>query len=176
MARRKNSPESVNTKMALAERLAALRVELFGERGGGELAQMLGVPHRTWYNYERGVTIPGETLLKLINLTSVEADWLLNGDGPKFRPVRAEPKDTTSLPPIAVGTLLRTALHLLENSESTVLRRDRTSVESETAHGSPASVGMPAVPPSVQTVRPGPWSEKSPRTAEGGAPHSRREA
>jgi hypothetical protein len=34
MARRKTLPESVRAKLALAERLAALRSELFGDRGG----------------------------------------------------------------------------------------------------------------------------------------------
>ena len=35
MARRKTLPESVRAKLALAERLAALRLELFGDRARG---------------------------------------------------------------------------------------------------------------------------------------------
>src|ERR1700722_9411644 len=84
MARRKTLPESVRAKLALAERLAALRSELFGDRGGPEMARRLGIPVRTWYNYEGGVTVPAEVILKIIELTSVEAGWLLHGEEPRF--------------------------------------------------------------------------------------------
>ena len=90
MARRKTLPESVRAKLALAERLAALRSELYGDRGGPEMARRLGIPVRTWYNYEGGVTVPAEVILKIIELTSVEAVWLLHGEGPKFRNARPE--------------------------------------------------------------------------------------
>src|SRR5580693_664256 len=90
MARRKTLPESVRAKMALAERLAALRLELFGDRGGPEMARRLGIPVRTWYNYEGGVTVPAEVVLKIIELTAVEAGWLLHGEEPKFRNARPE--------------------------------------------------------------------------------------
>ena len=85
MARRKTLPESVRAKLALAERLGALRLELFGDRGGPEMARRLAIPVRTWYNYEGGVTVPAEVVLKIIELTSVEPAWLLHGKGPKFR-------------------------------------------------------------------------------------------
>ena len=70
MARRKTLPESVRAKLALAERLAALRSELYGDRGGPEMARRLGIPVRTWYNYEGGVTVPAEVILKIIELTA----------------------------------------------------------------------------------------------------------
>ena len=54
MARRKTLPESLRAKLALAERLSSLRLELFGDRGGPEMARRLGIPVRTWYNYEGG--------------------------------------------------------------------------------------------------------------------------
>ena len=85
MARRKTLPESVRAKLDLAERLALLRLELFGDRGGPEMARRLGIPVRTWYNYEGGVTVPAEVVLKIIELTAVEPGWLLSGKGPKFR-------------------------------------------------------------------------------------------
>src|SRR5262245_41689030 len=90
MARRKTLPESVRAKLALAERLGALRSELFGDRGGPEMARRLGIPVRTWYNYEGGVTVPAEVILKIIELTGVEPVWLLHGKGPKFRHARPE--------------------------------------------------------------------------------------
>jgi hypothetical protein len=116
MARRKTLPESLRAKLALAERLASLRLELFGERGGPEMARRLSIPVRTWYNYEGGVTVPAEVVLKIIELTSVEPVWLLHGKGPKFRQQpQADRQETTSGPAMTVGALLRTALQLLEN-------------------------------------------------------------
>jgi hypothetical protein len=115
MARRKTLPESVRAKLDLAERLAQLRLELFGDRGGPEMARQLGIPVRTWYNYEGGVTVPAEVVLKIIELTAVEPGWLLTGKGPRFRnPSRADRPDSASQPTMMVGALLRTALQLLE--------------------------------------------------------------
>src|SRR5437660_9241534 len=85
MARRKTLPDSVKAKFELADRLRQLRSEMFGERGGPELARRLGLPARTWYNYEAGVTVPAEVLLRFIELTGVNTRWLANGEGPKSR-------------------------------------------------------------------------------------------
>ena len=90
MARRKTLPESVRAKYNLAERLSSLRAELYGDRGGPELARQLNLPVRTWYNYESGVTVPAEVILKIIELTSVEPMWLLHGKGAKYRSPAAE--------------------------------------------------------------------------------------
>jgi hypothetical protein len=118
MARRKTLPESVRAKLALAERLAALRSELYGDRGGPEMARRLGIPVRTWYNYEGGVTVPAEVILKIIELTSVEAGWLLHGEGPKFRNARADRSSGGATSSVTIGALLRTALQLLEKGDS----------------------------------------------------------
>jgi hypothetical protein len=115
MARRKTLPESVRAKLALAERLGTLRSELFGERGGPEMARRLGIPVRTWYNYEGGVTVPAEVVLKIIELTSVEPSWLLHGKGPKFRHGTTVRNDVVTPPVMKVGELLRTALQILES-------------------------------------------------------------
>lgn len=116
MARRKTLPESVRAKLELAERLATLRLELFGERGGPEMARRLGIPVRTWYNYEGGVTVPAEVVLKIIELTSADPSWLLHGKGPKFRHAFGDDHSAEggSGPTAAVGALLRAALQLLE--------------------------------------------------------------
>lgn len=109
MARRKNLPESIRVKCHLSERLREIRVELHGERGGSEMARRLGLPIRTWYNYESGVTVPAEVILRFVELTSVEPRWLLHGDGPKYRtnaPAAGQPD--------SVEALLRTALRRLE--------------------------------------------------------------
>jgi hypothetical protein len=119
MARRKTLPESIRTKQTLSERLASLRAELFGDRGGPELARRLGLPIRTWYNYEAGVTVPAEVILKIIELTSVEPMWLLHGRGPKYRRSNHESRSETVLVPgTSVGALLRTALDLIERGDN----------------------------------------------------------
>jgi len=117
MARRKNQPEAVRTKYHLAERLRQVRTELYGERGGPELARRLGVPIRTWYNYESGVTVPSEVMLRFIELTAVEPLWLLYGRGPKLRstaPQLDAPVGTAS----SVQSILRAVLQRLESHSS----------------------------------------------------------
>ena len=113
MARLKTTEESCRIKLALANRLVALRSELFGERGAPELARRLGIPSRTWYNYERGCTVPAEIILRLITLTSVEAAWLLDGRGPKFSRSRFEMGRASA---DSVGPLLSRAVELLAAS------------------------------------------------------------
>ncbi len=127
MARRKNAPESIRIKHGLSDRLRSLRTEFYGERGGPDLARTLGIPVRTWYNYENGVTVPAEIILRIVELTSVEPVWLLRGEGPKFRengpnsggdnPARA----FEGLASSPITTLLRVALERLEEKERSTL-------------------------------------------------------
>jgi hypothetical protein len=77
-------------KSALAGRLRSIRMEIYGEQGGPELAGQLRLPFRTWDNYENGVTIPGEVLPRFLEVTDTEALWLLHGDGPKYRRITIE--------------------------------------------------------------------------------------
>lgn len=114
MARRKNPPESVRMKCNLAERLRQIRTELYGERGGPELSRRLGLPIRTWYNYESGVTVPGEVLLRFVELTSVEPMWLLHGRGPRFRNMPPLWQGSLTDQTCSVEFLLRAALQRLE--------------------------------------------------------------
>jgi hypothetical protein len=116
VARTKTPAAAARVKHSLSERLAALRAELFGDRGGPELARRLGLPIRTWYNYEAGVTVPGEAMLKLIELTSVEPLWLLHGRGPKYRTGSHVSAFADAVAPdTSVTGLIRTALQLLES-------------------------------------------------------------
>src|SRR5580704_11670221 len=94
MARRKTPLLTVQSKHALAERIMALRMDLFGARGGPELARRLGIPVRTWYNYEGGITVPGEILLKIIEVTTVNPMWLLHGTGRRFADPSHDPTKT----------------------------------------------------------------------------------
>ena len=58
---------------------------------GLNLCTFLGIPARTWYNYEIGVTVPAEVILRFIDVTFVEPRWLLNGQGEKYRTRSPEP-------------------------------------------------------------------------------------
>ncbi|HEV3120918.1 MAG TPA: S24 family peptidase, partial [Isosphaeraceae bacterium] len=116
MARRKNQPDAVRAKFELAERLRAIRTELYGERGGPELARRLGIPVRTWYNYESGVTVPSELMLRFIELASVEPIWLLRGTGPRYRSL--PPSFDTEGGEPSVQSLLRMALQYLEGPKT----------------------------------------------------------
>lgn len=124
MARRKTHPDFVRLKSSLSDRLKQVRTQLFGDRGGPEMARRLGLPIRTWYNYESGVTVPAEVVLKFVELTSVDPIWLLRGEGEPFR------LSSSSTPPMAMGgrrtsvdpdptsavrDLLRAALNRLES-------------------------------------------------------------
>ncbi len=74
-----------SSKAAIAGRLRLIRSEIFGEHGGPEFADQLGLPFRTWFNYETGVTLPGEVLLKFLVITGTEPLWLLCDEGPRYR-------------------------------------------------------------------------------------------
>jgi len=63
----------------LARRIREVRVERFGEGGGPRLAELLGLPERTWQNYESGVMIPALVILRFIEATGADPLWLLRG-------------------------------------------------------------------------------------------------
>jgi transcriptional regulator with XRE-family HTH domain len=75
---------SSQARSQVADRLRTIRFELFGERGGAEVARRLGVSARTWLRYETGATVPPEVLLSYIELTKVNPTWLLFGNGPRY--------------------------------------------------------------------------------------------
>jgi hypothetical protein len=118
MARSKTPTEAVRVRSALAGRIVALRSELFGQRGGAVMARQLGLPLRTWYNYEAGTAIPAEVVLRIIELTAVEPGWLLYGRGSKYRRTRPEEGDQARPPTREACALLKEALELLERGRS----------------------------------------------------------
>jgi hypothetical protein len=68
----------------LAHRVREVREDFDGEHGAQFLADALGLPLQTWTNYERGVVIPAEVILALIEITRVSPGWLLTGREPKY--------------------------------------------------------------------------------------------
>ena len=71
-------------RLELAARMREVRSDLYGEFGAPLLANALGIPARTWVNYESGMTVPGTIVLALIAMTGVNPSWLLHGDGEKY--------------------------------------------------------------------------------------------
>ena len=72
-------------KLNLAGRIKVVRIDLFGVHGGPLLAQRLKVPFRTWMEYEEGLTIPAQTILRFIEVTNADPHWLLTGEGAHYR-------------------------------------------------------------------------------------------
>ena len=68
----------------LARRIREIRVEQFGECGGALLAEILGLPERTWHNYESGVTIPAPVILHFVEVTGADPRWLRTGQGDRY--------------------------------------------------------------------------------------------
>ncbi|WP_406697054.1 hypothetical protein V5E97_39315 [Singulisphaera sp. Ch08] len=80
------SPSSGNLrvlKQELARRVREIR-ESFDSGDGERLAASLGLPVRTWWNYEAGCTMPATVLLEFIELTGAHPHWLLTGEGEPF--------------------------------------------------------------------------------------------
>ena len=117
MARKKTSKLRVSVKASISRRLREVRQELFGEHGGPELARRLGLPARTWYNYETGVTVPAEVLLSFIDQTGANPVWLLSGDGERYRRDVAG----SSLSDLSPIQLIRRGLEKLEQQPNEVI-------------------------------------------------------
>jgi hypothetical protein len=118
MARKKTPKVRVNVKASLSRRLREIRQEIFGNHGGPELARRLNRPARTWYNYENGVTVPAEILLGFIEQTGANPEWLLSGQGPRYR----HPQDEQPLSELTPAELIRQGLEKLERMSSSEVR------------------------------------------------------
>jgi hypothetical protein len=73
-------------RAAVARRIRKIRIDRFGEYGVPQLAARLGLAASTWEQYEDGVMIPGMVILRFIELTGVDARWLLRGEGERYSP------------------------------------------------------------------------------------------
>jgi hypothetical protein len=129
VARKKTSKIRVNVKASLSRRLREIRQEIFGDHGGPELARRLGLPARTWYNYETGVTVPAEVLLGFIEQTGANPIWLLTGEGSRFR----RSTDERLLSQLTPVELIRRGLEELERSPSTTMVVAAENLPSENA-------------------------------------------
>jgi hypothetical protein len=76
-------------KLNLADRVRTIRIQRFGENGGPLLAERIGVPFRTWINYEEGCTIPAQVILRFIEITDAAPHWLLTGEGQVYLSARS---------------------------------------------------------------------------------------
>lgn len=122
MARKKNPPALTDARDQLAARLHDVRVDRFGKRSSAALARLLGVPVRTWYNYEGGVTVPADILLRFLEITGAEPRWLLSGAGPRYRTANPPQTGSEAAPtpdgiPAPIQALLAAALRCLARGE-----------------------------------------------------------
>jgi hypothetical protein len=60
----------------IAARLREIRCDWDGEHGAHFFADSLGLPVQSWLNYESGVAMSGEVILKLLAATGVNPHWL----------------------------------------------------------------------------------------------------
>jgi hypothetical protein len=70
-----------NQRTEVARRIRETRQNLYGENGLPALAEALNLPARTWLNYEQGVTMPAEVLLRFLDVSGTDPHWLLTGEG-----------------------------------------------------------------------------------------------
>lgn len=76
----------------LACRIREIREEFYGKDAAAiaALAREMGLPPRTWENFERGVTMPAEILLRLLSVTGMGLDEL-RGERSRHRAGSASP-------------------------------------------------------------------------------------
>ena len=70
-------------RAALALRIRQVSEERFGAEVGA-LAERLGIPARTWENYEAGVAMPAEVALDFLAVTGADPNWLRTGRGERY--------------------------------------------------------------------------------------------
>ncbi len=75
--------------LVLARRVREIRLDSYGELGAPMLAKDLGLPTRTWLNYESGVIIPATVILQFLRVTGANPGWLLTGGGERYASGRA---------------------------------------------------------------------------------------
>ena len=89
-------PSLIIPSRVLAGRVREIRRQLFGEQGGPRLAEALGLPDRTWRNYEAGVTIAAPVILRFIEVCGASPHWLLTGEGEPLVEARPTGRTRTS--------------------------------------------------------------------------------
>jgi hypothetical protein len=98
--------ETAKLKTAIARRIVEIREQTFGPSGIERLARAMRLPVETWRNYESGVTLPAENLLRFMVATGAAPGWLLTGEGPMFLPVGYESGEP-ALNPLVVAHVTR---------------------------------------------------------------------
>ena len=71
-------------------RFREAREKLEGPRGRLRFAKKIRESHSNVSRYERGRTIPGHVLARVVREYGISARWLLTGKGPMFKPTRAD--------------------------------------------------------------------------------------
>jgi hypothetical protein len=83
--RRRTMQAQLETHIILSQRVKEIRRDVYGDSGAPLLAGLLRLPTRTWLNYEGGVVIPAPVILRFMEITGANPNWLLKGDGDRYR-------------------------------------------------------------------------------------------
>lgn len=70
---------------SICERLRALREEVFGARGRATFARAINLSPSTYIYYEKGRVPPSDVLARAGEVTGARVEWLLTGEGPRFK-------------------------------------------------------------------------------------------
>lgn len=70
-------------QLGVCTRLAEVRARHFGPRGKSRFARELGIGSSTYDRYERDRMPPADLLLKAAEITGVNLNWLITGEGPQ---------------------------------------------------------------------------------------------
>lgn len=82
--RRSGDGTTACVRAGLSRRAREIRLELYGEGGAAVLAEAIGVPVATWLNFEAGVAVPAEVVLRFLDATAASPRWLLDGRGDRY--------------------------------------------------------------------------------------------
>jgi len=93
-------------EQGINKRFRELREKMEGPRGKLRMARKIGESHSNVSRYEGGRTIPAHVLARIAQAYGVNANWLLTGKGPMFRPTRADDVRaiTLTVPRVEEGT------------------------------------------------------------------------
>jgi len=68
----------------ICQRVAAVRLQVYGRRGRARLAHDLGISPSTYNYYEKDRVPPAPTLARIADLTNARLEWLITGRGDAF--------------------------------------------------------------------------------------------
>jgi hypothetical protein len=82
MARAKDGAQLLSLRCEIGARCRVIRMDLYG--ASQQFHRDMPASYRNWWNWERGVEMPGTVMLRFLELTGASPVWLLRGTGPRY--------------------------------------------------------------------------------------------